>query len=110
MSSSIRVNSPVRLSGMIALYFRTIIASLPRCSWIGNAATQVRIKGDIVSRCTAVKALVVGVLLASLTAPGLSHADAGRPPRDADAQPGRFLEEEYAERLGLEAETLAAIR
>ena len=60
--------------------------------------------------CTAVKALVACVLLASLTAPGLSHADAGRPLRDAGSHPGRFLEEEYAERLGLEAETLAAIR
>jgi len=59
---------------------------------------------------TAVKALAVCVLLASLTAPGLSHAEAGRPPRDADSHPGRFFEEEYAERLGLEAETLAAIR
>lgn len=60
--------------------------------------------------CTAVTALVVCVLLASLTVPGLSHADAGRPLRDAGSHPGRFLEEEYAEQLGLEAETLAAIR
>ena len=60
--------------------------------------------------CTAVKALVACVLLASLTVPGLSYADAGRPPRDAGSHPGRFPEEEYAERLGLEAETLAAIR
>ena len=59
--------------------------------------------------CSAVKALVACVLLASLTAPGLSHADSGRPPRDAGSRPGRFIEEEYAERLGLEAETLAAI-
>jgi len=66
---------------------------------------------------TAVKALVAGMLLASLTAPGLSDADAGRPQREFGpqprrefgAQPGRFLEEEYAERLGLAAETLAAI-
>ena len=62
------------------------------------------------SRCTAAKVLVICVLLASLTVPGLSHADTGRPPRDASVHPGRFLEEEYAERLGLEAETLAAIR
>ena len=60
--------------------------------------------------CSAVKALVACVLLASLTAPGLSHADSGRLPRDAGSRPGRFIEEEYAERLGLEAETLAAIR
>ena len=61
--------------------------------------------------CTAIKALLVCMLLASLTAPGRSHADSGRPPRDAGAgaHPGRFLEEEYAERLGLEAGTLAAI-
>jgi len=59
--------------------------------------------------CTAVKALVACVLLASLTIPGRSQADAGRPPRDAGSYPGRFIEEEYAERLGLGAETLAAI-
>lgn len=60
--------------------------------------------------CTTVKALVAGVLLASLTVSGLSHADIGRPLREAGPSPGRFIEEEYAERLGLEAETLAAIR
>src|SRR2546428_249703 len=59
--------------------------------------------------CTAVKAFVACMLLASLAAPGRSHADTGRPPRDAGSYSGRFLEEEYAERLGLEAETLAAI-
>ena len=59
--------------------------------------------------CTAVKAFVACVLLASLAVPGRSHADAGRPPRDAGSHPGRFIEEEYAERLGLEAETLATI-
>lgn len=59
--------------------------------------------------CTAVKALAACVLLASLTIPGHSHADAERPLRDAGSSPGRFIEEEYAERLGLEAETLAAI-
>ena len=58
---------------------------------------------------TAIKALVVCVLLASLTTPGLSHADSERFPRAAGPHPGRFLEEEYAERLGLEAGTLAAI-
>jgi Spy/CpxP family protein refolding chaperone len=58
---------------------------------------------------TAIKALVVCVLLASLTTPGLSHADSERSPRAAGPHPGRFLEEEYAERLGLEAETLTAI-
>jgi len=61
------------------------------------------------SICTAVKALVVCVLLASLTVSGLSHADVGRPPRDAGSHSGRFLEEEYADQLGLEAETLATI-
>ena len=59
--------------------------------------------------CTAVKAFVACVLLASLAVPGRSHADAGRPPRDAGSHPGRFIEEEYAERLGLEAASLAAI-
>jgi Spy/CpxP family protein refolding chaperone len=59
---------------------------------------------------TTVQALVACMLLASLTVPGLSHADTGRPLRDAGPHPGRFIEEEYAERLGLEAETLAAIR
>lgn len=61
------------------------------------------------SICTAVKALVVCVLLASLTVSGLSHADVGRPPREAGSHSGRFLEEEYADQLGLEAETLATI-
>ena len=61
------------------------------------------------SICTAVKALVACVLLASLSVPGLSHADTERPPRDVGSYSGRFLEEEYAERLGLEAETLTAI-
>ena len=60
-------------------------------------------------KCIAVKALVACVLLASLTALSLSYADAGRPLRDAGSHPGRFIEE-YAERLGLEAETVAAIR
>lgn len=58
--------------------------------------------------CTAVKVLVACVWLASLTVPGLGHTDE-RPPREAGAHPERFLAE-YAERLGLEAETLAAIR
>ena len=59
--------------------------------------------------CATVKALLACVLLASLAAPGLSRAEAGRPRRDAGSQPERFLEEEYVQRLGLEAETLAAI-
>jgi len=49
------------------------------------------------------------MLLASLTVPGISHADAERLRRDSGSHPGRFIEE-YAEQLGLEAETVAAIR
>ena len=58
---------------------------------------------------TAVKTLMACMLLASLTTPGLSHADAERLRRDSGSHPGRFIDE-YAERLGLEAETVAAIR
>ena len=57
---------------------------------------------------TIVNALMVCVLLTALTTPGLSHAGAERPPRDAGTQPDRFIAE-HAERLGLEAETLTAI-
>jgi len=58
---------------------------------------------------TAVRALVLCGLLVSLTVPGFSHAEAGRSRKDAGSHPGRFIEE-YAERLGLEADIVAAIR
>ena len=58
---------------------------------------------------TTIKVLVVCVLLTVLTAPGVSRAEAERPPRDTSARPDRFIAE-YAERLGLDQETLAAIR
>jgi Spy/CpxP family protein refolding chaperone len=53
--------------------------------------------------------LVVCVLLTALTAPGVSRAEAERPSRDTRARPDRFIAE-YAERLGLDKETLVAIR
>lgn len=58
---------------------------------------------------TASKVLVVCVLLTALAAPGVSHAGAERPPRDTSARPDRFIAE-YAERLGLDQQTLATIR
>ena len=58
---------------------------------------------------TTINALMVCVLLTALTAPGIGRAGAERPPRDASARPDRFITE-YAERLGLDQETLAAIR
>ena len=58
---------------------------------------------------TTMNVLVVCVLLTALTAPGVSRAEAERPPRDTSAQPDRFITE-YAEWLGLDQETLAAIR
>ena len=58
---------------------------------------------------TTVNVLVVCVLLTALTAPGVGRAGAERPPRDTSARPDRFITE-YAERLGLDQETLAAIR
>src|SRR5919108_2999153 len=58
---------------------------------------------------TTINVLVVCVLLIALTAPGVSRAGAERPPRDTSARPDRFITE-YAERLGLNQETLAAIR
>lgn len=53
--------------------------------------------------------LVVCVLLTALTAPGISRAGAERPPRNTSARPERFIAE-YAERLGLDQQTLATIR
>ena len=53
--------------------------------------------------------LVVCVLLTALTALDVSRAGAQRPSRDASAQLDRFIAE-YAERLGLDQETLATIR
>src|SRR5215831_9431157 len=58
---------------------------------------------------TTINVLVVCVLLTALTAPGVSRAGAERPPRDTSARPDRFIAE-YAERLGLDKETLATIR
>ena len=58
---------------------------------------------------TTIKVLVVCVLLTALTAPGRSRAESERPPRDAGVQPDRFIAE-HAERLGLDKETLRAIR
>jgi Spy/CpxP family protein refolding chaperone len=53
--------------------------------------------------------LVVCVLLTALAAPGGRQAGAERPPRDTSARPDRFIAE-YAERLGLEPQTLATLR
>jgi Spy/CpxP family protein refolding chaperone len=58
---------------------------------------------------TTINALVVCVLLTVLTAPGVSRAEAERSPRDTSARPDRFIAE-YAERLGLDKETLGTIR
>jgi Spy/CpxP family protein refolding chaperone len=58
---------------------------------------------------TTLNILVVCVLLTALTAPGVSRAEAERPPRDTSARPDRFIAE-YAERLGLDQETLVTIR
>jgi len=55
------------------------------------------------------KALAVCVLLVGLTAPGSGRADSRRPPREAGSQSDRFIAEQ-AERLGLDAKTLAAVR
>jgi hypothetical protein len=49
------------------------------------------------------------MLLTALVAPGVSRAGAERLPRDTRARPDRFLAE-YAERLGLDQQTLATIR
>jgi Spy/CpxP family protein refolding chaperone len=49
------------------------------------------------------------VLLTALAAPGGTHAGAERRPRDTSARPDRFIAE-YAERLGLEPQTLATLR
>jgi Spy/CpxP family protein refolding chaperone len=56
-----------------------------------------------------INVLVVCVLLTALTAPGVSRAGAERPPRNTSARPDRFIAE-YAERLGLDKETLETIR
>jgi Spy/CpxP family protein refolding chaperone len=53
--------------------------------------------------------LVVCVLLTALIAPGVSRAGAERSPRNTSAHPERFIAE-YAERLGLDQQTLATIR
>src|SRR5215510_3266165 len=58
---------------------------------------------------TTINVLVVCVLLTALTAPGVSRAEAERSPRDTSARPDRFITE-YAERLGLDKETLGTIR
>jgi periplasmic protein CpxP/Spy len=66
-------------------------------------------EGDIMRVRSTIKMLVVGVLLTALTAPGVSRAGAERSSRDTNAQPDRFIAE-HAERLGLDTETLTAIR
>jgi Spy/CpxP family protein refolding chaperone len=58
---------------------------------------------------TTINILVVCVLLTALTALDISRAGAQRLSRDASAQLDRFIAE-YAERLGLDQETLATIR
>jgi len=58
---------------------------------------------------TTMNVLVVCVLLTALTAPGVSRAEAERPPRDTSARPDRFIAE-YVEPLDLDQETLATIR
>jgi Spy/CpxP family protein refolding chaperone len=58
---------------------------------------------------TTIKVLVVCVLLTALTTLDLSRAGAQRLSRDAGAQLDSFIAE-YAERLGLDQETWAAIR
>jgi Spy/CpxP family protein refolding chaperone len=55
------------------------------------------------------KALVVGVLLTVLTAPGVSRAGVERSSRDPNAPPEQVMAE-HAEQLGLAPETLTAIR
>jgi Spy/CpxP family protein refolding chaperone len=58
---------------------------------------------------TSINVLVMCVLLTALTTLDLSRARAQRLSRDASAQPDRFIAQ-YAERLGLDQETQAAIR
>jgi Spy/CpxP family protein refolding chaperone len=58
---------------------------------------------------TSINVLMVCVLLTALTPFDLSRAGAQRLSRDASAQLDRFIAE-YAERLGLDQETQAAIR
>ena len=59
--------------------------------------------------CTPSHVLVVCVLLTALAAPGVSRAGAARPSRDPSARLDRFIAE-YAERLGLDQQTLATLR
>ena len=58
---------------------------------------------------TTINVLVVCVLLTALAVPAISRAGAERSSRAPSARPDRFITE-YAERLGLDQETLAAIR
>jgi Spy/CpxP family protein refolding chaperone len=58
---------------------------------------------------TTINVLVVCVLLTALTALDISRAEAQRPSRDTSAQLDRFITQ-YAERLGLDQETLGTIR
>ena len=58
---------------------------------------------------TTIDVLVVCVLLTALTALDVSRAEAQRPSRDTSAQLDRFIAK-YAERLGLDEETLGTIR
>jgi len=58
---------------------------------------------------TTINVLVVCVLLTALTALDISRAEAQRPSRDTSAQLDRFIAQ-YAERLGLDQETLGTIR
>jgi Spy/CpxP family protein refolding chaperone len=58
---------------------------------------------------TTINVLVMCVLLTALTALDISRAEAQRPSRDTSAQLDRFIAQ-YAERLGLDQETLGTIR
>ena len=58
---------------------------------------------------TTINVLVVCVLLTALTALDISRAEAQRPSRDTSAPLDRFIAQ-YAERLGLDQETLGTIR
>jgi Spy/CpxP family protein refolding chaperone len=58
---------------------------------------------------TAASILVVCVLLTGLAAPGLSRAGSSRSPREPGLLSDRFIAE-HAQRLGLDEQTLAAIR
>jgi Spy/CpxP family protein refolding chaperone len=108
---------------MTGRYCLTIIASSPEYFWMSDTlqarctprqvddeiGERQRHEGDAMRVRTSINVIVVCVLLTTLTALDLSRAGAQRLSRDSSTPLDRFIAE-YAERLGLDQETLAAIR